>query len=318
MWDRPNLLQPPISELDLAARGCNPDARMVLSAPLLGVSPDAMAPLIGGSGRAKMVWDILRDGADPFASEAPVGKKLRAALEASFSRDFQYTVSASTVSPCGTRKLLLQLERGDAVETVVIPHGAFSTLCVSSQVGCRQACSFCATGTMGLLRSLRTEEILAQVHAAKATAARTGMPRIRNLVFMGMGEPADNLECVAPAIETLVHPFGFNLGQVNACGPTSTFTVLTLCLLSLGQGHVCLSTVGPSPQAIRALSSLPCRLAWSLATATHTVHTPHAVHLPSVHGGLRAPCAAQVGARGGRRATSVTRADHSPLDGHAA
>ena len=150
---------------------------------ILGVSPDEMVPLVGGKGRAKLVWEVLRSGGDPMAADSGLGKKARAALEEYLS-PISYELSCSTVSSCGTRKLLIDLERGDAVETVIIPQEdqSYSTLCVSSQVGCRQACSFCATGTMGLLRSLGTDEILSQVHAAQAAALETGMPPIRNIV----------------------------------------------------------------------------------------------------------------------------------------
>ena len=161
-----------------------------------------------------------------------------------------YRVIKSTVSECGTHKLLLDLDASSTssnheVETVIIPQASFSTLCVSSQVGCRQACSFCATGTMGLLHSLGPEDILAQLHAASACVREAGLPPIRNVVYMGMGEPADNLKAVRRALGSMVDPFGFKLAKQ----------------------HICVSTVGPSPAAIRALAPLPCRLAWSVHAA---------------------------------------------------
>lgn len=136
-----------------------------LSPPsLLSMSPGAAGRLLGGSGRAKSVWQLLRRGEDPFgpAGESFLSKPTLRALSA-FS-PLSSAVGAEIVTPCGTCKLLLLLPDGREVEVVVIPHAsqAFSTVCVSSQVGCRQACSFCATGTMGLLRSLATEEIVAQ------------------------------------------------------------------------------------------------------------------------------------------------------------
>lgn len=151
---------------------------------LLGLTPDALAPLVGGTGRSKQIWEIIRRGNDPFVEDSGIGLKARAALESSCT-GLQYEVSRSSVSSCGTRKLLVELER-DSVETVIIPsdNENFSTVCVSSQVGCRQACSFCMTGTMGLLRSLRTEDILAQMHAAQSAALAHRMPPIRNVVFM--------------------------------------------------------------------------------------------------------------------------------------
>mmetsp|Transcript_12035 Transcript_12035/g.36380 ORF Transcript_12035/g.36380 Transcript_12035/m.36380 type:complete len:381 (+) Transcript_12035:2-1144(+) len=213
--------------------------------PLLAVPPTAAADLLGGSGRAKIVWSQLRDGRDPFEESSGLGHKARHALELAFSAQPPHSLLTSTVSACGTRKLLLRLRRGDEVEAVIIPQGAFSTLCVSSQVGCRQGCTFCATGTMGLLRSLAADEILAQLHAAAAAVRQHGMPPLRNVVFMGMGEPADNVEEVSRALHAMVHPFGFQLGR----------------------SYVCVSTVGPSPGHIRALEPLPARLAWSVHAA---------------------------------------------------
>jgi 23S rRNA (adenine2503-C2)-methyltransferase len=216
---------------------------------LLSVPPATHGDLLGGSGRSKLLWDILRQGEDPFADASPIGKKFRRALEASFIRPAYHLIDEAS-SECGTRKLLLSLpDTGSEVETVIIPspNGEFSTLCVSSQVGCRQACSFCATGTMGLVRSLGAEEIVAQVHAAAACirGSRGALPPLRNAVFMGMGEPADNLEAVSVALESMVHPHGFQLAK----------------------RHVCVSTVGPSPEHIRKLAPLPCRLAWSVHAA---------------------------------------------------
>ena len=92
-----------------------------------------------------------------------------------------------------TTKLLVELHDGEQVETVLMRHERRVTLCVSSQVGCAMGCTFCATGTMGLRGNLSCAEILEQlVHAG-------GVEPVRNIVFMGMGEPADNAEEVVVA-----------------------------------------------------------------------------------------------------------------------
>ena len=115
----------------------------------------------------------------------------------------------------GTTKLLLQLADDLQVETVIIPwNGTRSTLCISSQVGCRQACRFCATGKMGIQRSLSSDEILAQMFWARKIVrwyssnddedqSHQRLPPITNVVFMGMGEPADNVPQVKRAVEIL-------------------------------------------------------------------------------------------------------------------
>ncbi len=91
-----------------------------------------------------------------------------------------------------TEKLVLQLHDGARVESVLVPMKAGrTTLCVSTQVGCAMACTFCATGTLGLTRDLTAGEIVAQVHAAQTYALAQGR-RIGRLVYMGMGEPLHN------------------------------------------------------------------------------------------------------------------------------
>jgi 23S rRNA (adenine2503-C2)-methyltransferase len=107
----------------------------------------------------------------------------------------------------GTRKLRLRCRDGAAIETVLIPEEGKLTQCVSSQVGCGLACSFCATGAMGLRRSLSPGEIADQVYRARALAPDD---HISNLVFMGMGEPLNNLPAVLAAVENLCNDLGQN------------------------------------------------------------------------------------------------------------
>jgi 23S rRNA (adenine2503-C2)-methyltransferase len=106
-----------------------------------------------------------------------------------------------------TRKLLLTLNDGLTVETVLIPDEDRITLCVSTQVGCTLDCGFCLTGTMGLKHNLKPHEIMEQV----LTAQDRLLPgeRITNLVFMGMGEPLANMEALSEAIRRLTNkPWG--------------------------------------------------------------------------------------------------------------
>ncbi|MDF2550691.1 MAG: rlmn1 [Chlamydiales bacterium] len=105
-------------------------------------------------------------------------------------------------------KFLVSVAGGYEVESVMIPMQNGKTLCVSSQVGCRMGCSFCETGRMGLLRQLTAEEIVQQVMIAKQ---RYGF-MLRNVVFMGMGEPFDNYDAVLEAVRILTDPHGIQLG----------------------------------------------------------------------------------------------------------
>ncbi len=118
-------------------------------------------------------------------------------------------VAAVYRSVDGTRRYLLALPDGQTVEAVAMPYGARATLCISSQVGCRFACRFCQTGRLGLQRSLSAGEIVGQVLRLLAEAEA---PPVRtNVVFMGQGEPLDNLDAVMGSVEALQDPLGPDL-----------------------------------------------------------------------------------------------------------
>jgi 23S rRNA (adenine2503-C2)-methyltransferase len=130
-----------------------------------------------------------------------------------------------------TRKIVCRLHDGRDVEAVLIPmgggpdDGGHATVCVSSQVGCKMGCRFCHTATMGLIRHLSAAEIVAQV----LIAAQVSGSKPRNVVFMGMGEPLDNLDAVAQAVRVL--------SDINGLG--------------LAQRHITISTVGRIDQLAR-------------------------------------------------------------------
>jgi len=104
-----------------------------------------------------------------------------------------------------TTKLLIQLQDGHLIETVIMQHHHYRTVCLSSQIGCKMGCKFCATGTMGIIGNLTIGEIVEQVVHAN------NLGRVRNIVFMGMGEPLNNYEAVKAAVEFLVDTRLFSL-----------------------------------------------------------------------------------------------------------
>jgi 23S rRNA (adenine2503-C2)-methyltransferase len=110
-------------------------------------------------------------------------------------------------------KFVQRAEDGLEIESVIVPMQrrgkSWSTLCVSSQIGCARGCTFCETGQMGLLRQLSASEIVGQVVAARQTFGAD----IRNVVFMGMGEPLDNLDAVIQAIRVLGDRRGLSIGK---------------------------------------------------------------------------------------------------------
>lgn len=116
-----------------------------------------------------------------------------------------------------TGKILLQTHDKLEVESVLIPMQAGGTLCVSSQVGCRMGCAFCETGKMGLLRNLTAAEIVSQVFVARHQFKFS----MRNIVFMGMGEPFDNYDNVMQAVRILCDSKGFGFGPRHLTISTS-------------------------------------------------------------------------------------------------
>lgn len=119
------------------------------------------------------------------------------------------TVVRSFQSADGTQRFLLRLEDGEMVESVIIPGDDRLTFCVSSQVGCALACTFCLTGLLGLTRNLTAGEIVSQV----VLLARNGRSSRFSVVLMGMGEPLQNYDNVLKAISILNDDHGYNLSS---------------------------------------------------------------------------------------------------------
>lgn len=106
----------------------------------------------------------------------------------------------------GAFKFASRFDDGAVVESVIIPMNTYNTICVSSQAGCRMGCRFCETGNLGLTRNLSASEIVSQVYNARFRLAKS----IKNIVFMGMGEPLDNFDNVAQALLVLNEQKGLN------------------------------------------------------------------------------------------------------------
>jgi 23S rRNA (adenine2503-C2)-methyltransferase len=143
-----------------------------------------------------LAW-LYRTPVSSIGAMTNLPAELRAALEAEFSLALPVEARRLT-SQDGAVKLGLTLADGELIETVWMPEPGRSTVCISSQAGCRRGCRFCATGQGGFTRNLTPGEILGQVLAA---AEKLGP--VTNVLFMGMGEPLDNLDAVIPALDLL-------------------------------------------------------------------------------------------------------------------
>lgn len=187
---------------------------------LLGLSRKQMEAFFTEMGekafRAQQVmkW-IYQEGVEEFDAMTNLSKVLRERLKEGAELRLPEVVQDHPSSD-GTRKWLLKVDEVNHIEMVFIPEAERNTLCVSSQVGCTLACSFCSTARQGFNRNLTTAEIVGQI----ALAARIiGLPEnkgervITNVVLMGMGEPLLNLENVGPALDLMQDDLAFGISK---------------------------------------------------------------------------------------------------------
>ena len=131
---------------------------------------------------------------------------LSKANRAKFAESYTIGLTApikESISADGTKKYLYRTAEGAAIESAYIPDGERATLCVSSQAGCRMGCRFCATGRLGLTHSLSVCDILNQI------ASLPEREKLTNVVYMGMGEPFDNIENLLKALEIMTAEWGY-------------------------------------------------------------------------------------------------------------
>ena len=168
--------------------------------------------------RARQVFEWLSRGVRSFDEMTNLSKPLREKLKNTYDL-YQPKVLSKQVSKLdGTIKYLWELKDGNAVETVVMSYRHGNTVCVSSQVGCRQGCAFCASTIGGLVRRLEPFEMLDEV---LFTQVDSGLP-ISHIVLMGIGEPLDNFDNVMRCLELVNSPEGMNLSMrhisLSTCG----------------------------------------------------------------------------------------------------
>ena len=161
---------------------------------------------------------IYQEGIEDFDLMTNLSKPLRAYLKEHCCIATPEIVLEQIASD-GTRKWVLQTRCGNRVETVFIPEESRGTLCVSSQIGCALACTFCSTAQQGFNRNLTTAEIIGQVYAAQNRLGNTG--KITNVVMMGMGEPLLNFDNVVAAMNLMMDDFSFGLSKRRVTISTS-------------------------------------------------------------------------------------------------
>ena len=217
---------------------------------LLGLFPqelgEALADMKLPAYRVKQLFSWLHRGAR-FEEMTNISKPLRETLAQNYA-DQPVSLLEQRVSRLdGTRKLLYALRDGNCAERELMHYHHGYTLCLSTQVGCRMGCAFCASTLNGCVRSLSAAEMLGQVHCANRLIADD---HISNIVLMGSGEPLDNYDNVTRFLRLVSHPDGLNIGL----------------------RHISLSTCGLVPQMKRfAREGLPVTLSLSLHAPNDTI-----------------------------------------------
>ena len=161
-----------------------------------------------------------------------------------------------SISTDGTKKYLYRTSQNHFIESAYIPDGDRATLCISSQAGCRMGCRFCATGRQGLQHSLSTNEILNQIGSLPERE------RLTNVVFMGMGEPLDNLDNLLPALEVLTSAWGFGWSPTRITVSTAGVASRLERFLEATQVHLAVSLHNPFPHERAEI--MPVEKAWPI------------------------------------------------------
>ena len=173
--------------------------------------------------RARQVlrW-MHRFGQSDFAAMTDIAKSLRSKLEA-LARITPPTLVADKLSDDGTRKFLIDVGGGNAIESVFIPEDDRGTLCISTQAGCALDCAFCSTGKQGFSRNLTVAEIIGQLWQANTAlgADPKGERIISNVVLMGMGEPLANFENTVTALRLMLDDNAYGLSRRRVTVSTS-------------------------------------------------------------------------------------------------
>ena len=230
---------------------------------LQGLFPDELRDVCTGAGfpafRAKQLWQWLQcRHALSWDAMSNLPRAFRDALDADWTPS-PIRPLREAGDPGGTRKWLLGLDDGESLETVLIPARDRKTVCVSTQVGCKMACAFCASGKGGWIRNLSAGEIVAQVHHVAALSG--GRPN--NIVFMGMGEPFDNYDAVLRAVRLLNHLDGLAIGARKITLSTSGLVPGIRRLATEGlQVELSVSLHAPDPERRRRL--MPVEGRWPM------------------------------------------------------
>ena len=219
--------------------------------PLIGMNLDALTKVVLSGGMQKFVakqlaeW-LYKKKVTRFDEMVNISKKNREWLEANYVTGREAPLSRQK-SADGTVKYIFDVGSGNDIESVYIPDHDRATLCVSSQAGCKMNCYFCATGRLGFRAQLTAAQIINQVLSIPPAPkpGETPATELTNVVFMGMGEPLDNIDALLTVIEIMTAPWG----------------------MAWSPKRITVSTVGKLPQLKDLLEKTQVHVAVSLHTA---------------------------------------------------
>ena len=200
------------------AENTNQQAKLAL----LGMSAKDIALLLPDYPKfcGAQIYGFLAEGKG-FEEMTSLKKELRAYLEENYVAN-PVTILRTFEGKGGTKKFLFKLTDGNLIEGVYMPHDYGNTLCLSTQVGCRMGCTFCASGLDGLVRNLTAGEMLGQVIAVnRACGGSVKERKVNKLVLMGSGEPFDNYDNVLAFLDAVSDEKGINIGERNISLSTS-------------------------------------------------------------------------------------------------
>ena len=167
--------------------------------------------------RAEQIFKwIYVDKVNTFEKMTNLSLDLRKKLEENYTL-CNFNIIKKQESVDGTKKYLFDVLDGNAIETVLMEYNSWKTICVSSQIGCRMGCKFCASTGIPFIRNLTSGEIVEQILAVEQDI----QDKVSNIVFMGIGEPLDNYDNVIKAIKIINNPKGLNIGARHISVSTS-------------------------------------------------------------------------------------------------
>lgn len=219
--------------------------------PLIGMTLEQLTKVVISGGMPKFVgkqlaeW-LYKKKVTDFSELINISKKNREWLSENYVIGREAPESRQKSSD-GTVKYLFNVGQGRTIESVYIPDHDRATLCVSSQAGCKMNCYFCATGRLGFKANLTAAQIVNQILSIPPAPAKGETPaaELTNVVFMGMGEPLDNMEALLPVLEIMTAPWG----------------------MAWSPKRITVSTVGKLPQLKDLLEKTQVHVAISVHTA---------------------------------------------------